>query len=297
MFTPLQEALKKLREVREIEQSQPKRQAVPTAVPSPPQAIADDMDDFDFGDADVFDDLLVEDMAMPSDLPTMTQPTSAQPPMPSPVKPTATPQSVSRLAAFTYAKSPQKTAASQHQPTNGSQLPYSSSSSQILPVASLSRQVSCEVSQQDSLSTPRPASSNSRVPGQASDFVTTVVNASKRRVTSLAQQRQEIPGPAGLVGQPIPCAIAPTQRPTSAFKTPLSRQTRNEQQSSDVDFEGGTWAAMLDHLGMPPYGPSTAKSVTRTEEMAAWPISRVLELTRSQKIPTMLVQLREVGSS
>ncbi|KAJ1671607.1 hypothetical protein GGF38_000678 [Coemansia sp. RSA 25] len=324
MFTPLQEALKKLREVRETEQPQPKRQAV-AAPPNPQSSVnagsadmngMDDMD-FEFGDADVFDDLLVDDMTTGEDAPTATQllgPTPAQPPR----LPPATQQSASRLAAFTYNKPAQRTVASQHQPNNssqvlnGSQRPNVSqvpsrsqvpaSNSQIPsrlqapPAPCLSRQASGEASQQDPFATPRPGSSSSRVSGQPSDFVTTIVSTTRRRISSLAQQRQEIPGPAGLVGKPIQCAIAPTQRPQSAFKTPMSRRALNEQ-SSDVDFEGGTWAAMLDHLGMPPYGPLTAKSVVRTEEKAAWPISRVLELTRSQKIPTMLVQLREIGSS
>ncbi|KAJ2746770.1 hypothetical protein GGI20_001100 [Coemansia sp. BCRC 34301] len=288
MFTPLQEALKKLREVRETEQSQPKRQAVAAAPPNPRETANIDDVDFDFGDADVFDDLLVGDMDARSDAPIPVQPLS-------PEKPVATPQSVSRLAAFTYAKPAQKPVASQDQQSrsNNSQLP---SAVQALVATSLLSQTSSETSHQDLFATPRSGSNNPRIPGQSSDFVTTVVSSTRRRVTSLAQQRQELPGPAGLAGEPIQCAITPTQRPTSAFKTPLSRRVHKEQ-PNDVDFEGSTWAAMLDHLGMPPYGPSTANSVIRSEEKAAWPISRVLELTRSQKIPTMLVQLREIGSS
>ncbi|KAJ2238600.1 hypothetical protein GGI13_008303, partial [Coemansia sp. RSA 455] len=88
----------------------------------------------------------------------------------------------------------------------------------------------------------------------------------------------------------------PTQRPVSAFKTPLAGRAKKEQ-SGEMDFESGTWAAMRDHLSMPSYKPLTAKEVIRTEERAAWPISRVSELTRAQNVPSMLVQLREIVSS
>ncbi|KAJ2797253.1 hypothetical protein H4S07_005996, partial [Coemansia furcata] len=69
MFSPLQDALKKLREVRQSDLSQPKRQAIAVAPPDPLENSSvgtsgvdiGDLD-FDLGDADVFDDLLADDM-------------------------------------------------------------------------------------------------------------------------------------------------------------------------------------------------------------------------------------------
>ncbi|KAJ2883089.1 hypothetical protein H4R27_002995 [Coemansia aciculifera] len=321
MFTPFQHALNKLREVRQSDQSQPKQRTIPTDPPDPPGNASggagaggvdiDDLD-FDLGDTGVFDDLLVDDMGMGNEPPSAAQP---QLPPTKPADTTATtPKSVSRLAAFTFAKPAQKDVAPQQQQQQ--QQPSSSlqkhsglqqfnrsqkhSESQLpnkSQVPSESQAPSNNTSQQqDSFATPGPVSSSSRAPGHVTDFVTTVVNSSKRRVLSTGHQRQEIPGPAGLMGAPIPCVIAPTQKPVSAFKTPLSGRAQKEQ-SSEMDFESGTWAAMLDHLDMPSYKPLTAKEVVRTEERAAWPISRVSALTRTQNVPSMLVQLREIVSS
>ncbi|KAJ2238605.1 hypothetical protein GGH98_006467, partial [Coemansia sp. RSA 454] len=104
-----------------------------------------------------------------------------------------------------------------------------------------------------------------------------------------------IPGPAGLVDSAEPVAAA-TQKRASPFKTPLSRRMYNEQADS-VDFEGGTWAAMLDHLKLPSYTPATAKSVVHANGAAEWPIRRVLEASHTQRVRIMLVQLRDMGSS
>ncbi|KAJ2209344.1 hypothetical protein IW143_004638, partial [Coemansia sp. RSA 520] len=68
MFSSLQDALKKLRETRQNEQSQPKRAALApetntqTIRPQPPAALdADGLDDLDLDDVDLFDDLIAED--------------------------------------------------------------------------------------------------------------------------------------------------------------------------------------------------------------------------------------------
>ncbi|KAJ2819651.1 hypothetical protein FBU31_005456, partial [Coemansia sp. 'formosensis'] len=133
MFSPLQDALKKLREVRQSDPSQPKRQAIAVAPPDPLENSSvgtsgvdiGDLD-FDLGDADVFDDLLADDMCTVNEVSSSTQP---QPP---PVKPAATtastPKSVSRLAAFTFSKPAQRDAVpqkQQQQPINSSQKPDS----------------------------------------------------------------------------------------------------------------------------------------------------------------------------
>ncbi|KAJ2065679.1 hypothetical protein GGI17_000223 [Coemansia sp. S146] len=330
MFTPFQHALNKLREVRQSDQSQPKQRIIPTDPPDPPGNASggagagagaggvniDDLN-FDLGDTDVFDDLLVDDMGMGNEPPSAAQP---QLPPTKPADTTATtPKSVSRLAAFTFAKPAQKDVAPQQQQQQQQPQPQQPSISSQRPsgpqqfnrsqkhtesqlpnksqVPSEFQASSDDASQQqDSFATPRPGSSSSRAPGHVADFVTTVVNSSKRRALSTGHQRQEIPGPAGLIGAPIPCVIAPTQKPVSAFKTPLSGRAQKEQ-SSEMDFESGTWAAMLDHLDMPSYKPLTANEVVRTEERAAWPIIRVSALTRTQNVPSMLVQLREIVSS
>ncbi|KAJ2366654.1 hypothetical protein H4S01_002590 [Coemansia sp. RSA 2610] len=127
-------------------------------------------------------------------------------------------------------------------------------------------------------------------------ITTTVVGQRGQRAFVSGAKRQKIPGPAGLIETSVASGAPSTQKPTSPFRTPLSRRTHSEQ-SSNVDFEGGTWAAMLDHLHLPAYTPATAKTVTRTAEAAEWPIRRVLEATHTQRVRIMLVQLREMGSS
>ncbi|KAJ2365659.1 hypothetical protein H4S02_010633 [Coemansia sp. RSA 2611] len=275
MFTTLEDALKKLREVRQTGSSQPKRHAVAEAPPDPPEndtASADfDGPEFDLGDADVFDDLLVGDMDMGNEPPSAAQPQSlpVKPTATSVVTPAAASKSVSRLAAFTFAKSAKRDAEEQQQ--------YSTA----LQNTSEPQQVS---------SSPKPSKSQPpKVPSEQ-------INSAKRGLSSADQQHQKIPGPAGLTGAPVADATVPTQKPASTFQTVLERLVKSEQ-PTDMDFESGTWAAMIDYLGMPSYRPLTASVVTRTEERAMWPICRVLKLTRTQKVPSMLVQIRDITSS
>ncbi|KAJ2491423.1 hypothetical protein IWW37_002307 [Coemansia sp. RSA 2050] len=327
MFTSFQDALKKLREVKQVESSQLKRHAVaetPSAPPEDASASADLGDpEFDLGDVDVFDDLLVGDMDIGNEPPSVAQP---QPP---PIKPTATPtatspvspaaasKSASRLAAFAFSKPVERNVGEQQQqpsiilqtPSEPQQVSSSQESSRFQLLKMPSQQSDSKVpgesqvtgnsdtQRQDSLATPRPGSDGSKASGKVSDFVTIVVNSAKRGLSSADHQHhQEIPGPAGLVGAPIPNAVVPTQKPTSTYNTVLSLQAKSEQ-PTDIDFESGTWAAMIDHLGMPSYGPLTANAVTRTEERAAWPICRVLRLLHTQKVPSMLVQIRHITGS
>ncbi|KAJ2702498.1 hypothetical protein H4218_000797 [Coemansia sp. IMI 209128] len=321
MFTTLEDALKKLREVRQTGSSQPKRHAVAEAPPDPPEndtASADfDGPEFDLGDADVFDDLLVGDMDMGNEPPSAAQPQSlpVKPTATSVVTPAAASKSVSRLAAFTFAKSAKRDAEEQQQyntalqntsePQQVSSSPKPSKSqppkvpseqSQSIVLSELQVPSNSASQQQDLFATPRPGSSSSIAPSKVSDFVTIVVNSAKRGLSSADQQHQKIPGPAGLTGAPVADATVPTQKPASTFQTVLERLVKSEQ-PTDMDFESGTWAAMIDYLGMPSYRPLTASVVTRTEERAMWPICRVLKLTRTQKVPSMLVQIRDITSS
>ncbi|KAJ1732263.1 hypothetical protein LPJ61_002126 [Coemansia biformis] len=304
MFSPLQDALKKLRETKQTEQSQPKRAAV--AAPQHPLATGDDLDDLDIGldDADLFDDLATDDSANGSgragskcqagepqyELPA-THAGALVPPKPAgaPAPPPAPSQA--RLSKFSFRPAPDLPGAGpeKHPRT---------------PLAAMPSQQGSVMSQADVYATPRPADgrggssggAGSRSTAQARTITTTVVGRRAPRRLAAAMERQRIPGPAGILEDAAGSSVAPTQKPTSPFKTPLSRAVEGEQTGS-ADFEGGTWAAMLDHLGMPAYKPSDAKDVTRTVEAAAWPIRRVLDIARTQRIRIMLVQLREMGNS
>ncbi|KAJ2520263.1 hypothetical protein H4217_002153 [Coemansia sp. RSA 1939] len=147
---------------------------------------------------------------------------------------------------------------------------------------------------------------------------TTLVRERSKQSSATTRKRQEIPGPAGTIGDTpnqqqqqnqqnqrgmdgVANAGTATQaRPASMFKTPMSR-TRTAHMdgahTADADFEGGTWMAMLEHLGIEKYNPAVAKTVVRTVAMAEWPVRRVLDLTQSQKIRFMLVQLREIATA
>ncbi|KAJ2552635.1 hypothetical protein IWW35_002230 [Coemansia sp. RSA 1878] len=313
MFSSLQDALKKLRETRQNEQSQPKRAALApetntqTIRPQPPAALdADGLDDLDLDDVDLFDDLIAEDTLIITE--TMGA-NSGSAPVVSPAKAVSPARSVTQVTGSrvpTHATSrPSPSTTNQttpgtndrqplHQnhvvpgfestPTNGKaplhRLPSNSVSDQ------LSRQGSTE-SQTDMFTTPRRDTNRKTV--------TTVVGKRSHRTPTVGPKRQRIPGPAGLVDSAEPVAAA-TQKRASPFKTPLSRRMYNEQADS-VDFEGGTWAAMLDHLKLPSYTPATAKSVVRANGAAEWPIRRVLEASHTQRVRIMLVQLRDMGSS
>ncbi|KAJ1962173.1 hypothetical protein GGI12_002807 [Dipsacomyces acuminosporus] len=297
MFSPLKDALKKLRESKQAQQPPPaKRTATasdeattfqkrqqPAAVET--DNTADDLMEMGFDmegldDDGMIDDLLVDDLVDSLETITPTKPSSAAT--------NARIQNNSSLGLTSSAR----TGESHHTPfsqrsiqTSQRQQPHSGGHSQH--------------SQSDLFTTPRAVQdkANTRLNEQVKNITTTVVaNKSGQRIPSLVGKRQELPGPAGLIGEAQSNGVTLTQKRDSPFKTPLSRRTRNEQ-SSDVDFEGGTWAAMLDHLKMPAYKPSTEKQVTRTVEAAAWPVRRILDLMRAQKIEIVLVQLREVVSS
>ncbi|KAJ2005025.1 hypothetical protein H4R26_002177 [Coemansia thaxteri] len=301
MSSALQDALNRLREAKDAESSVSKRHAAAgstSASSGTPQPISaasvDDMEDLDFDldDADAFGDLMVNDTeggnAVQSQQQRQQHPQQQQQ-QHTPAR-TAAPisQSVPRLAGFAYTTPAKK--ATQPPP------PQTRPSG---PTASLTQQSSSstpQTHQAPALPRSESTASNARSPGQNSDFLTTVVQASKRRAPSLSRQKWDIPGPAGLVGEAISCSTGPTQGPAPAFKAAMSRRVRSGQ-STDVDFEGGTWAAMLEHLGMPPYRPSTAKSIVSSVDKAGWPISRVLGQASTARIPAMLVQLREMGGS
>ncbi|KAJ2662667.1 hypothetical protein IWW48_001725 [Coemansia sp. RSA 1200] len=147
---------------------------------------------------------------------------------------------------------------------------------------------------------------------------TTLVRERSKQSSATTRKRQEIPGPAGTIGDTpnqqqqqnqqnqqgidgmANSGMATQSRPASVFKTPMSR-TRTAHMdaahTADADFEGGTWMAMLEHLGIEKYNPAVAKTVVRTVAMAEWPVRRVLELTQSQKIRFMLLQLREIATA
>ncbi|KAJ2615052.1 hypothetical protein H4S08_001409 [Coemansia sp. RSA 1365] len=325
MFSSLQDALNKLREAKQSVQSQPKRLAVAadnhtkTHSPQPPAGDMDDLD-IDLGDPDLFDDLLVDDKAFDAEpplpqsyetptmirinntanCPTMTTPrspnTTSDIRQPQPTLQTniteidTRPDSTSvstqdKLSRFRYNSTPTGLGTTPSQRRNVDSSP-----------AGPSRQSSA-LSQNDMpviARTPDGRVGN-RAAAQSKTITTTVVGNGGRRAPLLSRKKQTIPGPAGLLEE-TSTSVALTQKPVSPFKTPLSRRAEHEQ-SSSVDFEGGTWAAMLDHLEMPTYNPSTAKTITRTVEAAKWPIRRVLELLRTQRIHIMLVQLRDLGSS
>ncbi|KAJ2799617.1 hypothetical protein H4R20_004367 [Coemansia guatemalensis] len=320
MFSSLQDALNKLREAKQSVQSQPKRVAVAAdnhTQTRPPQPPAGDMDDLDIdlGDPDLFDDLLVDDKVVAEEppllLPSKVLPTTADRPTATTTRfanatsdigqsqmaqqtniaesarrPGSTPATTqNNLSRFRYNSTPTGSSAASSQQRNAG-----------LPPAGPSRQSSA-MSQTDMLAVARTPDgrSGSRAAAQTKTITTTVVGNGGRRAPLLSRKRQTIPGPAGLLEE-TSTSVALTQKPVSPFKTPLSRRAEREQ-SSSVDFEGGTWAAMLDHLEMPTYTPSTAKTVTQTIEAAKWPIRRVLELLRTQRIQMMLVQLRDLGSS
>ncbi|KAJ2499636.1 hypothetical protein GGH96_003393 [Coemansia sp. RSA 1972] len=309
MFSSLQDALKKLRETRQNEQSQPKRAALApetntqTNCPQPPAALdADGLDDLNLDDVDLFDDLIAEDtIVVPETLGTNSRPAAAVSPAKavSPVRPVTqvtgsrvpthttsrpSPSTANRATPGTSNRQNHVVSGFESTPTNGRvplhRLPSNSVSDQ------LSRQGSTE-SQTDMFTTPRRDTNRKTV--------TTVVGKRSHRTPTAGPKRQRIPGPAGLVDSAEPVAAA-TQKRASPFKTPLSRRTHSEQADS-VDFEGGTWAAMLDHLSLPSYTSATAKSVARTNASAEWPIRRVLESSHTQRVRIMLVQLRDMGSS
>ncbi|KAJ1855533.1 hypothetical protein LPJ76_003223 [Coemansia sp. RSA 638] len=312
MFSSLQDALKKLRETRQNEQSQPKRAALApdtntqTIRPQPPAALdADGLDDLDFDDVDLFDDLVAEDtLVVTETLGANSGPaTAVSPKVVSPARP-VTQVTGSRVPTQTTSRPSPSTANRTTPSTNNRQTPHQShavSGFESTPtngkaplhrLASsgvpdqLSRQASTE-SQSDMFTTPRR--DNNR------KTVTTVVGKRSHRTPAVGPKRQRIPGPAGLVDSAEPM-VAATQKPASPFKTLLLRRTHTEQADS-VDFEGGTWAAMLDHLSLPSYTAATAKSVVRANGAAEWPIRRVLEASHTQRVRIMLVQLRDMGSS
>ncbi|KAJ2771748.1 hypothetical protein IWQ56_001659, partial [Coemansia nantahalensis] len=142
----------------------------------------------------------------------------------------------------------------------------------------------------------RAAGIGNRPAGQSRTITTTVVDSRTPRRAAAAPEKQRLPGPAGILGEAASTGVAAAQKPASPFKTPLLRAVEGEQTGS-IDFEGGTWAAMLDHLKMPAYKPSTAKDVVRAVDAAEWPIRRVLDVARTQRVRIMLVQLREMGNS
>ncbi|PIA16323.1 hypothetical protein COEREDRAFT_81298, partial [Coemansia reversa NRRL 1564] len=326
MFSSLQDALNKLREAKQSVQSQPKRMAVAAdnhTEPHSPQPPAGNMDDLDIdlGDPDLFDDLLVDGKAFdaepplpqPYEIPTMIRSnTTANCPTMTTLQSTNTvsdirqPQTTLQTNIAEVAKGPDSNSVS----TQGklSRFRYNSTPTGLGAVSSQQKNVdsppagpsprqSSTLSQKDMpimARTPDGRVGN-RTAAQTKTITTTVVGNGGRRTPLVSRKRQAIPGPAGLLEE-TNTSVAMTQKPVSPFKTPLSRRAEREQ-SSSVDFEGGTWAAMLDHLEMPTYNPSTAKSITRTVEAAKWPIRRVLELLRTQRIHIMLVQLRDLGSS
>lgn len=119
------------------------------------------------------------------------------------------------------------------------------------------------------------------------------------------KRQQDLPGPAGMVCQrtttntPITNSAATTTVPK--FNTPFSRSSVRANKeadaavATDADFEeSSTWNTMLSHLNLPTYKPSTASQVIRTRECAGWPISRIQELTQTQKIDWALVLIREI---
>ncbi|KAJ2819901.1 hypothetical protein IWW50_005282 [Coemansia erecta] len=294
MFSSLQDALKKLRETRQNEQTQPKRAALvpePSTQTNNPQPLAtasaanglDDLD-MDLDGVDLFEDLVAEDTAIASKPPPGANIRSTQTQSQTPARPAT-------QVAGPGAQTPATNSRPQSHATSGF------GSTPTHPRTPLQRRPSGGAqgsagSQTDMFTTPR------REGGSVSrtTITTTVVGKRSGRGPALGPKRQRIPGPAGLVDSAASAAPAATQKPASPFKTPLSRRTHSEQAAS-VDFEGGTWAAMLDHLNMPTYTAATAKAVARTESAAEWPIRRVLEAAHTQRVRTMLVQLREMGSS
>ncbi|KAI9503389.1 hypothetical protein BX070DRAFT_252764 [Coemansia spiralis] len=288
MNSSLQEALRKLREAKQIEQPQAKRPAISSKhgsadgmekqkeaqIPQQRQTV-DDFDGVDFGmdDEDIFDQLLDE-----SDLVILEESNSSST------------QDTGVVAAHTQREQQLSSTRAAEASTVSGVRPSSS----VLP----SRQQST-VSSQAFLTPRNPESrASSRTIDRANDITTTVIRDSRKQASSLLQKRQAIPGPAGVLNDAQEnglASIAATQRPASPFKTPLSRRFRHEQ-SNGMDFEGGTWAAMLEHLNISAYKPSTAKAVVQTVELAEWPIRRVCEITHSQKVRIMLVQIREISA-
>ncbi|KAJ2559736.1 hypothetical protein EV175_000202 [Coemansia sp. RSA 1933] len=266
MNSSLQEALRKLHEAKQTEQApQAKRAAVAneTRQTSVEDQLGqlDDLEDFDItADMDMFDDL----MAGTSD-----------------------------LAALEYNGA---AAGPGSQPTQRNDTPIQSTSANSA-IASTDRQ--------QSQSTGTPSRDMVANTAKRTRTVTTTLVRENGRQSGAAssRRRQEIPGPAGVLGDAQNRAmelgnIGATQRPASLFKTPLSR-TRTAQlhaaHSGDVDFEGGTWMAMLEHLDMAEYNPVVAKTVISTVAAAEWPVRKVLELSQSQKVRIMLIQLREIS--
>ncbi|KAJ1943772.1 hypothetical protein GGF37_002497 [Kickxella alabastrina] len=138
-----------------------------------------------------------------------------------------------------------------------------------------------------------------KIGGQVKTIERTLVEGNRHGGSASSRSRNEIPGPAGTINTPAAIELneicMPTQRPTPAFKTPLSRRTRAEQ-ASEADFEGGTWAAMVDHLNLPAYTPRTAKRVQDMGEIGM-SIRQVLgKVKQTQKVSRMLVQIRDVGT-
>ncbi|KAJ2847981.1 hypothetical protein IWW36_003565 [Coemansia brasiliensis] len=280
MFSSLQDALKKLRESRQNQPSQLKRPALnpnnntPTKHPQPP---VNDFLDAELDDVDLFEGLIEdEDLAEPRSSDTTT------------AKPT---QSMSPPKHKSTSNSHNPPQPVQTTPVNRRNTGGSPSAKQKpalrneLSAGNMAGRGSSG-SQTDMFTTPRHGNSNRRI------ITTTVVGKRNQRTPAFGSERQRIPGPAGLGVS----SVAVEASPASPFKLPLARQAHSDQ-SSNLDFEGGTWAAMLDHLNMPPYTSATAKSVTRTAEAAEWPIRRVLEATHTQRVRIMLVQLRDIGSS
>ncbi|KAJ2449173.1 hypothetical protein EV183_005026 [Coemansia sp. RSA 2336] len=284
MFSSLQDALKKLRENRQNEPSQPKRPALnpdnstPTKPPQQPAEAQNDFLDADLDDVDLFEGLIEDGDLAEVSRQTDTTASKSTPSMPPPKHKPAASNSRRPPPAPTTPNN-RKGSASSSSVKSRSALGNESAA------GNLSRQGSSG-SQKDMFTTPRNGNSSRRI------ITTTVIGKRNQRTPALGSERQRIPGPAGLG---VSSAVAETL-PVSPFKMPLARQAHSDQ-SSNLDFEGGTWAAMLDHLNLPAYTPATAKSVIRTAEATEWPIRRVLEAANTQRARIMLVQIREIGGS
>ncbi|KAJ2718304.1 hypothetical protein GGI07_005810, partial [Coemansia sp. Benny D115] len=131
----------------------------------------------------------------------------------------------------------------------------------------------------------------------------TIVEHRRLRTSASSRTRQEIPGPAGLLNSLASIDLDSSAPTTSQNKHPANTaigSLSHSEQTSEVDFDTGTWAAMLDFLRLPLYTPRTAKTLLTSEHHSAigLPIRHVLgTVNKTQRIPRMLVQLRDVNGS
>ncbi|KAJ2402745.1 hypothetical protein GGI23_000489 [Coemansia sp. RSA 2559] len=283
MSLSLQEALRKLREAKQSEQApQAKRAAVASedrneGSNGQQSTSIDDMLDFDMdAEIDMFDGLMPDD----SDLATLENSGA-----PAVIESQTTRQNGILIQPTPPANSVAENATPSHKEARDAPLQH--------------KQGHATPSRATPAGSPAIASTTSHT----RTVTTTLVHENSRQSSVAARRRQEIPGPAGIVSDAQQRAVdltdaVATQRPTSLFKTPLSR-TRTSHlhgtHTGDVDFEGGTWMAMLDHLGVAEYNPAVAKTAICTVSAAEWPIRKVLDLPQSQKVRIMLLQFREIA--